>query len=127
MISENFRNNVLFYFQLDKFFESEHFTDILNPIPPAYESLQKLKKDFDLHIVTSRQHKIEQQTVAWINKHYPDTFTAIHLGNHYCKEGKSRTKSEICHSIGATLLIDDSLKYTLQCVRDKMPVILFGE
>ncbi len=111
---------------MDIFFDSHHFKEKLNPIPHAYESLLKLKKNFELHIVTSRQYKVEPETIIWINKHFPDIFTAIHLGNHYSNEGKSRTKSEICHSIGAVLLIDDSVKYTVQCVRDSVPVILFG-
>jgi hypothetical protein len=117
--------NVSFFNQLDVFFNSAHFKK-LNPLPHAYESLLKLKLDFELHIVTSRQLKVEEDTVKWINQHFPDIFTAIHLGNHYVKEGKSRSKSEICHSIGARLLIDDSVKYALQCVRDRIPVILFG-
>ena len=103
-----------------------HFRETLAPVQGAFEALQKLKVHFDLHIVTSRQNKVRDDTIQWIHRHFPGIFSDIHLGNHYSREGKSRTKSEICHSIGACLLIDDSVKYAIQCVHDNIPVILFG-
>jgi len=42
----------------------------------AYESLKKLggERDIDLVVVTSRQHVIQDQTLSWIDKHYPGIF-----------------------------------------------------
>lgn len=112
---------------MDIFFESRYFNEDLMPLPSAYEALLKLKQHFDLHVVTSRQNKVKNITFQWIERHFPDIFSEIHLANHYSREGKSRTKSEICHSIGACLLIDDSAKYAIQCVHDNIPVLLFGQ
>ena len=111
---------------MDKFFESEHFKNIA-PVPRALEVLQQLHSRFELHIVTSRQHKLEDITKEWVNTHFPGIFTAFHFGNHYVTTGVSRSKPDMCRSINAVLLIDDSLRYAVQCTRSHIPVLLFGQ
>ena len=64
----------------------------------AYHSLQRLRGSCDLVVVTSRQHCIQQPTLAWVQEHFPDVFREVHFGNHWALEGKSRAKSEICRS-----------------------------
>lgn len=111
---------------MDGFFASSYFTNI-KPIPHAFETLQMLKQEYDLHIVTSRQFAIQDTTLEWIEQHYPGLFSAVHFGNHYSKEGKVRSKPEMCRDIGAVLLIDDSLQYAMHCYKADIPVILFGD
>jgi predicted amidohydrolase len=111
---------------MNAFFESSHFEE-LNPIEFALEVLQRMKHRYSLHVVTARQHKVETDTRAWLNKHFPDIFEEIHFGNHYCNSGKSRSKAEICKSINAQLLIDDSMIYATQCALENINVILFGK
>lgn len=44
----------------------------LPPLPHAFPILSSLKKlSIDLHLVTSRQHIIEDDTVRWIDRYYP--------------------------------------------------------
>lgn len=86
-----------------------------------------LKGDYDLHIVTSRQFAIQDLTVKWVEQYFPGIFSKLHFGNHYSKEGKVRSKPEICREIGAVLLIDDSLQYAMDCYKADIPVLLFGE
>lgn len=112
---------------MDHFFDSDHFKSRVNPVPKAFEVLSELKQTYDLHIVTARQHKVEDLTRAWIAQYFPNTFTEIHFGNHYSRSGKSRTKAEMCKEIGATLLIDDSLVYATQVSREGIHVLLFGD
>jgi hypothetical protein len=38
----------------------------------SYESLQRLRHICDLMVVTSRQHVIQQPTLEWIERHYPE-------------------------------------------------------
>ena len=111
---------------MDGFFASTHFINI-KPIPHAFETLLKLKDDYDLHIVTSRQFAIQDATLEWIELHYPGLFSAVHFGNHYSKDGKMRSKPEMCRDIGAVLLIDDSLQYAMHCYKADIPVLLFGD
>ena len=76
-------------------------------------------------IVTSRQHAIEAQTRAWVDDNFPQLFSAVHFGNHFALEGASRTKSEICHEIGAQVLIDDNPGYALECAEAGIIVLLY--
>jgi hypothetical protein len=112
---------------MDAFYKSHHFQDRLDPIPHARDTLLRLKDKFDLHVVTSRQFAIQDATLEWIETHFPGVFSMIHFGNHYSREGKVRSKAEICKDIGAVLLIDDSLQYAYQCHSSNIPVLLFGE
>ncbi|GAB5037231.1 haloacid dehalogenase-like hydrolase superfamily protein [Nannochloropsis oceanica] len=111
------------------FFESSHFQEELPPVPGAYQILLDLKrKGIDFHLVTSRQFRIQPETEKWIEKHYPDIFTALHYGNHYATSGTQHSKAEMCQAIGARLLIDDSLRYALQVATEAgIEVLLFGD
>ena len=70
----------------------------------ALASLQRLGRTCDLVVVTSRQHCIRQQTLEWIQLHYPQVFSDIQFGNHWALQGTSRTKSEICRSASVPCL-----------------------
>eukprot|EP00884_Botryococcus_braunii_P011992 jgi/Botrbrau1/20794/Bobra.0156s0024.1 len=108
-----------------EFFDSHHFAVGILPIPGAYHSLLRLKRYCDLVVVTSRQHVIEEPTLAWIDLHFPGVFHEVHFGNHWAKEGKSRPKSEICRDIGASVLIDDNPRYAVECAGAGMHVLLY--
>ena len=65
------------------------------------------------------------ETVEWIETHFPGIFQDIHFGNHWAKEGKSVSKSEICKRIGASCLIDDNPGYALECAEKGIDVLLY--
>jgi predicted amidohydrolase/uncharacterized HAD superfamily protein len=113
--------------KMDEFFESVHFNERLFPVTDAFRILNQLKNDYELHIVTARLTRLEEVTKRWINTHFPNIFHEIHFGNHYSTSGKSRSKSQMCKEIGAKLLIDDSLVYAQQCIKEGIKVILFGD
>ena len=108
-------------------FHASPFFEQIEPIPGAAIALDHLKRSFELHVVTSRQADIEHQTRAWVERHFPNTFTAMHFGNHFGKSGAKVSKPDMCRKIGAVALIDDSLDYATQCAADGLPVFLFGE
>lgn len=108
-----------------KFFESKYFQDI-PCIPGAKRALDILQKSgFELVIVTSRQHAIEQATRKWVQKHYPGIFRDIAFGNHWGKEGKKTSKKDICVALGASVLIDDNLSYATEVAAVGIEAILF--
>jgi hypothetical protein len=80
-----------------------------------------------LHIVTARLTRLEEVTKKWIDTYFPNIFHEMHFGNHFSTSGKSRSKSQMCREIGAKLLIDDSLVYAQQCIKEGIKVILFGD
>ncbi|CAK0782503.1 hypothetical protein CVIRNUC_005721 [Coccomyxa viridis] len=107
------------------FFKSQHFAAGILPIPGAYHSLQRLRSSCDLVVVTSRQHCIQQPTLAWVEEHFPGVFQEVHFGNHWALEGQSKAKSEICREIGATVLIDDNPRYAMECAAAGIDVLLY--
>lgn len=115
-----------FPFQVEAFFRSDKFKAEIEPVPMALEVLSRMKQVYSLHIVTARQHIVEDATRAWLHRHYPNIFDDIHFGNHYSTTGKSRSKAEMCKAIGAQVLIDDSLIYATQCSLAGISVVLFG-
>jgi len=97
-----------------KYFASKYFEDI-PPVPKAFDVLSKHKDSFRFVVVTARQHFLEETTRQWIAKHYPELFDDILFGNHYGTEGKKVPKSELCKTINAIALLDDSLHHALDC------------
>lgn len=85
-----------------------------------------MKERHDLVVVTSRQHIIRDETLEWIDTHFPGIFSDIHFGNHFAKSGQSRKKSEICEQVGADVLIDDNPRYAHECASSGMHVLLFN-
>jgi hypothetical protein len=110
------------------FFDSTHFIETLPPLEDAFNALNQLKEHFRFHIVTARHRQIQGITKDWLNKYYPNIFEKIHFGNHYGGPGDiARTKADICHSIGAIALIDDSPKYAIQCALAGIKSFIFGD
>ena len=98
----------------------------IEPLLGAKIALDHLKQRFELHVVTSRQADIEPQTRRFVNDHFPETFAAIHFGNHFGKSGAKVSKPDMCARIGAVALIDDSIDYAKECAAAGLPVFLFG-
>lgn len=113
--------------KMSKFFESDHFKVALKPLPAAKRTLKQLQKQFDLQVVTSRQHFLEEASTNWLNEHFPSFFSSIRFGNHYGTEGEKRSKADLCKEIGAIGLIDDSFRYAKQVAEEGIPCVLFGK
>ena len=110
------------------FFETPYFENIL-PVDGALNVLKEYKKSFRFICVTSRQHAIVEQTEEWLRKHYPGIFEDVLFGNHWTKDApdpdidtpSKRSKAEMCSSISAIALIDDSLSYAQECSKSLGP------
>jgi hypothetical protein len=76
-----------------------------------------LQPQYRFVVVTSRQSYMEAMTKAWLDRHYPGVFDDVLFGNHYGTTGAKMGKPEMCSSIGAVCLIDDSLKCVFGDVR----------
>ena len=51
-------------------------------------------------IVTSRQTKLREITIKWLNSYYPEIFSDLRLGNHYGEKGAKKSKLELCQELG---------------------------
>ncbi|KAM0952449.1 putative 5'(3')-deoxyribonucleotidase, HAD superfamily [Dioscorea sansibarensis] len=112
--------------RVHEFFETSYFKTGIHPIPGAQRTLQSLSSFCNLYVVTSRQNVIRDQTLEWIEKHYPGLFQEVHFGNYFALDGQSRSKSEICRSLGAQVLIDDNPGFALDCAEAGTKVLLFN-
>ena len=97
------------------------------PDDQAQEAIRQLAERFDLEIVTSRWQDFEEDTITWLQKHFPDTFKNIHFANSISwHRGDKRDKASICQKLGATYFIDDSLDNVLQVAATGVESLLFG-
>lgn len=107
------------------FVKSPYFQEV-GPIVGSEKAIQQLKKEHILHIVTSRQLQLQQETKKWVEKYFPKMFHGLHVTNHaqWALSGRTRSKIEVCQELGTELLIEDSLVYAKECEEDEIPVLL---
>ncbi|KAI8837057.1 hypothetical protein BC829DRAFT_421595 [Chytridium lagenaria] len=107
--------------KIRQFYDSDHFSERMQPVPGAIEALQKLQPHYDLIIVTSRQEVVHEETHRFVNTYFNGVFKEIHFANHHLTPEEAanmrmRKKSEVCKEIGADILIDDALSHALDCL-----------
>jgi uncharacterized HAD superfamily protein len=101
-----------------------------NHKPSALPVLKRLKTRYDLVLVTSRRAQVQEETLEWVNEHFPDIFTDVIFAGFYDKLDKGRwhlTKADICKEIDAQFLIDDQLKHCIGAAEAGIQTILFGD
>lgn len=97
----------------------------------AFESLKRLSDRHELVIATSRRLQIQQDTLLWIDEHFPGIFSSsavyfagiwdnIHENSH------KMTKAELIRTIEADVLVDDQLKHCLAVAESGRHALLFG-
>jgi hypothetical protein len=130
--------------KVHEFFRTPAFQE-LQPIPGAKQVLQSRLARFRFVVVTSRQLVIEQETRAWLDKHFSGIFEAIYLGNQWALHpngehgtgvgsaaqepqrlfANRRRKSQVCKACGAAVLIDDLPHNLLDCSENGVFGVLF--
>jgi uncharacterized HAD superfamily protein len=98
----------------------------LQPLPGALSALQTLKQEYQLVVVTSRDHRTVQWTHDALAEHYPDIFSDVHFAPLW-GNGEKVTKAKICNEIGASYLIDDCFEHCQLAAEADVPAILFGD
>jgi len=114
--------------KVNDFYCSPFFSDI-SPIPHSISSIDILKRENELFIITSRPTFIEEETKRWLDEFFRNKFLGVfHSSNHYSKaENSGKTKSQQCKELEISVLIDDSLDYIRQCPSMEIRGILFGD
>ncbi|EJD55321.1 hypothetical protein AURDEDRAFT_78358 [Auricularia subglabra TFB-10046 SS5] len=119
------------------FYDSPHYAHA-TPVRDALQGVGALRAlGVRLTIVTARDRDHHPQTAAWVNEHFPGCFEGIHYTGEIKslrdKWGKTTAhkvdKAELCRSLGASLLVDDSADNALACATAAPPVrtLLFGD
>lgn len=83
---------------------SDEYVDIA-PWADAVDVCRELSGEHELHLVTARPGRIMAVTIGMLEKYFPGVFSEI---EHVGLDGN---KGDICHRLGADVLIDDNLKH----------------
>lgn len=114
------------YKRIFLFYESPYFHQT-KPVQGAQLALKKISKTHELHLITSRPYEVEAVSHAWLTTYFPQVFAYVHHTNQVSrtKSEKSIKKSEVCKSVGATLMIDDHIDYAIDCAEGGISTLLF--
>jgi uncharacterized HAD superfamily protein len=94
------------------------------PMTDSQEILQKLASKNTFKVITSRPEGVEKQTKDWIKKHFSALDIDVHFAGAYYGANR-KTKAEVCKELGAEVLIEDCLKFALECSDAGIRVLLF--
>jgi len=93
----------------------------LEPIPYAFQALQNIKTDLNCEfiIITSRDYRLKDATIKWVDKYFPNIFTSIEFCNTFGLDTYPKfEKYEICSKLGINILIDDQFHHLHKCVEE---------
>ncbi len=109
--------------KLRQFYNSPFFRN-LPPLPGARSAFKFLKETgHEIIIVTSRFDEYHQITDASLKENFFGRYSNIfYSSSRYNPRGKS--KAQICKEQGASVLVEDCLKYALECDSKGIPVFL---
>lgn len=86
------------------------------------ETLRRLAKFHELHLVTARREHEKELTYAMIERDIPGVFTSMEF------VGWTGSKGEVCRSIGADVIIDDNINHLKDAQRCGVPnLVWFGD
>lgn len=110
--------------RMSLFHESDYFYQI-KPVEGARESLHILSLKRDNIFVTSRPLEIKTKTDSSLRRNFPGSYSEVFYSGDFNGQGKS--KAEICKELGASVIIEDCLKYALDCSSHGIPVFLMNQ
>lgn len=113
--------------KIHDFLESEEFAR-MEPAEESIRAIEKLKRYYELTIVTARPGIAHNMTREWLEQHFPETFQSINFTNLDYEWGtlKKVSKRNVCEALAADYLVDDSLKHIAEVAECGMKGILFG-
>ncbi len=99
------------------------------PIPGAVSAIEKLQQKHRLIIVTAKPDSLKDKTAEWLQMHYGNAFASVHfIGSlHGNKDGKKRTKREVCDELGIDMFIEDSMENAVNIASPTRPVFLLDK
>ncbi|MFA6082458.1 MAG: hypothetical protein WC773_03550 [Patescibacteria group bacterium] len=108
-----------------KFYQSGSLKS-LQPQNKAVDVVEKLSKDHELIVITSRPTQLTAETTSWLDSHFPQRFSKIILTHHFSNDGNARgEKNDVCLREKVDLIIDDSPEWAEKCANSGVRVLLF--
>ncbi len=111
--------------KLQEFHTTDHYLQI-EPIQGAQSIVSALKKQYEMHVITSRQHSTLKDTLHWLDRHFPHLFTELHFSSsvYHGRNSRKQSKADICKELGVEFMVEDSLPYAAQRAAQGIPVFL---
>lgn len=95
------------------------------PIPGAIEGIRKLSKDYDIHIVTSRDEKLRPSVSEWIRDKFENLIDSMHFtGQYNAAHDHKLTKVDVCNDLGIEYFIEDALHNAIPIAESGRKVFL---
>jgi uncharacterized HAD superfamily protein len=91
----------------------------------AVGTIERLRENYDLAVVTSRQDILFDITRAWLEECFPRAFKRVEFVAAWSKDEKV-SKAVVCRGIGASYLIDDNLDNCRVAAEVGIKGLLFG-
>ena len=113
----------------NEFADSSYHTEMhdVAPTPECSLTLKKMSERWKLAIVSAREGRFTDITMAYLNKHLPKIFSEVWLCNTYGSSGDKATKKDVCNWIGCQILIDDSAENIASLDNSAILGVIFGD
>ena len=100
--------------RIERFFRQGNGSRIL-PVDGAVEAIQNLARDHELIVISARPKLFEQQTIHWLDTHFPGAFSEVHFVDEVSMEADALAKAELCRQFGIDVMVEDSHKNAHAC------------
>lgn len=100
--------------KIERFFKSGYGNKIL-PVDGAAEAIQNLARDHELIVISARPTWFKQQTVHWLDTHFPGAFSEFHFVDEISMEADASAKAEMCRRLNIDVMVEDSHKNAHAC------------
>lgn len=107
-------------------FQSHGIYRDLPVVEGSYAGLKRLSQTYDLVVVTVRRQSVIDATHLWLQGNFPSLFKDIRF-IHFWDKGVATSKAEVAAEMGASYLIDDSLKHCTLAAQEGIEALLFGD
>ena len=108
---------------VSQFYETDEFK-LLEPIKGSQNGLAYLKGlGYKVYAVSGRQSVARGETEKWLDLYFPHTVDDLILTNSYTVN--NIPKNNMCHALGANIIIDDNLDICNECVMDGIRALNF--
>jgi 5'(3')-deoxyribonucleotidase len=97
----------------------------LKVIEGAIEAINRLKKKYELVVITSREGAGMKVTKPWLERHFPDTFSRVEFVIAW-SQNERVSKAVIAKALGVDYLIDDNATHCNLAAEEGIQPLLFG-
>lgn len=109
-----------------EFYETpEHMEGVA--VPGSMDAIRALSKDFDIHVVTSRNENLRSRVADWIKLKFANLLSSIHFtGQYNAASDHKLTKVDVCNDLGIEVFVEDALHHATPLAESGRKVFLLN-